>query len=315
MNNSNLIMQLSKFLISKIAPKELIYFDDLFEFIKDDIGLDHLLTLDKENNQSNPQSNLGFYNNDAFLTSTDLIKIGVYISKQSFQNDSIRTKEELREIIDSSIQELSYPKWLHNKVLQCLEEIFQITSKKSSDSIDIEPNISKLQVNDLSLRSETIKTKAKYIVYENWNNPKLIYKTEDLNKYYDQKETYDIFIDFSNQPPELFHFHQLVDLEDLELKPLALIIEILKKAHENEISTPFLFNTTTRDTQNIKKFSKDKKQRNLVQTLSKANIVFGSSMSYKWGKIKHDQFKLILIREFNYCLIESINSNPDRGLN
>ena len=62
-----------------------------------------------------------------------------------------------REIIDSSIQELSYPKWLHNKVLQCLEEIFQITSKKSSDSIDIEPNISKLQVNDLSLRSETIK--------------------------------------------------------------------------------------------------------------------------------------------------------------
>lgn len=225
MIDSNLIMQLSKSLIAKIVPKELIYFDDLFEFIKDDIGLDVLLSLDKEHYQLNSQSDLGFLNNDAFLTSIDLIKIGTYISKKSYQIDSIRTKNNLREIIDSSIKELSYPQWLHSKIFQCLEEIYLTISDKepqsknaSRNKITIILNGYKETISEIELSSLKTDKSFTIIVEERSGNAWIFGKLYE--NYKSKKKPFGILHMIVNNPPgTMISYEDMYDIvwdSDLE---------------------------------------------------------------------------------------------------
>ena len=160
----------------------------------------------------------------------------------------------------------------------------------------------------------TDENETTFNIHQNWKTPQLNIKSDDIRSHIDKIETYEIFMDFSKQPLELYHFHQAVDISDLETKPLFLLKEILKKAHEDELSTLDLFVSTIQDKRNISLFSDERKHRNIQQTLSKANGAFGNSIKYWWGKKRYGEYKLILLHEFKYCLIDPIDSSPTNDL-
>lgn len=164
-----------------------------------------------------------------------------------------------------------------------------------------QPKINK-QLNDKPVKKKTL-----FKVYENWKEPKPIYKQTELQKYINKKSKCDIWV----MEPNQYYFRENPVEPGRTSKKILKVILCSKT--EKVIYYRDLYEAAGYINLNQKEMFHSNKLMNLQRRLSECNVIFGSVINSKekqrrgeWVADENNPFFLIKT-DFSFCYIEKVH--------